>query len=88
MQTTPPSKEGPVNPHSGGSEGEPVQRTHVCPLQAGGNPGGHGQAIPAPTPASSAPYRFSSDTLMAAPRAHAQPALQMVPVVIAKQSEF
>jgi hypothetical protein len=74
-------------PHSGGSEGAPVQRTHLCPLHTGGSSGGQGQT-PVAIPAISASYRFASDTLMAAPRPHAQAPVQIAPVAMGKQSEF
>jgi hypothetical protein len=64
-----------------------VQGTHVCPLHAGGIPGGHRQT-PVPSEEISASYRCCSDTLMAAPCPHAQAPLQIVPVAIGKQSEF
>jgi hypothetical protein len=88
MQATPASI-ATVVPHSGASEGKPVQGTHVCPLHAGKNSAGHAQANPVEIGESCASYRFSSDTLMAAPTLHhAQSKLQIVPVAIAKQSEF
>jgi hypothetical protein len=85
LQTTPPSNEMVV-PHSGGSEGAPMHRTHLCALHAVSS-SGHPQN-PVVIDEISASYRCCSDTLAAAPSGHAQPPLQILPVAMEKQSEL
>jgi hypothetical protein len=84
LQTTPTM----VVPHSGGSEGSPVQKTHRFALHAGGSPGGHPHWAGPRKPESSDSYCDSPATLIAVPPAQKQAPRQRVPVAMTKQSEF
>ncbi len=74
-------------PHSGGSDGPPLQTVHRCAIHAGGNSAGQGHA-PVAIAERSAWYRDSPDTLMAAPALHKQSPVQIIPVEMLTQSEL
>src|SRR6516164_1793894 len=81
LQKTPASTVGGGPKQSGGSVGAPVQTAHVCPLHTGGGGGGQGHGCVG-MELTSARYRFSSATLMAAPPPQRQAPVQSFPVLM------